>query len=77
MTDTRLRQRLSIVLNMALALIVAILLGQLWLFTIVIDAMQAEHASFATATAAVAVSFVGAAAVWALIRFFLKAEADQ
>ena len=43
------RNRLNVVLQMVTALITAILLGQLWLFTVTLDAMENPSAArFAT-----------------------------
>jgi hypothetical protein len=70
----RLRQRLRVVLNMVMAFVVMILLAQLWLFTVTLDAMETRGASVQVAIAALFCSLVGCAAVWVLIRFFLKSE---
>ena len=64
----RLRQRMRVIMNMVTAFVVMILLTQLWLFTVALDAAPK------TATAALVCSLAGLAAVFALIRFFLKAE---
>ena len=58
-------------------LVVMILLAQLWLFTVTLDAMETRGASPQTAIAALICSFMGCAAIWALIRFFLRAESNQ
>ena len=73
----RLRQRFNVVLHMVMAFVVMILLAQLWLFTVTLDAMETRGAAPQVAVAALVCSFMGCAAVWALIRFFLKAEASQ
>jgi len=57
---------------MVTAFVVIILLAQLWMFTVTLEAMEARHQSVDVLLAAVLCSFVGSAAVWALIRFFLK-----
>jgi hypothetical protein len=64
----RLNQRMRVILNMVTAFVVMILLTQLWLFSVAVDAAPK------TAAAALLCSLVGLAAVFALIRFFLKAE---
>jgi hypothetical protein len=73
----RLRQRMQVVLHMVMAFVVAILLAQLWLFTVTLEAMESHTASLSIVSAALACSALGCAAVWALIRFFLRAEAQQ
>ena len=65
---------MRVVLNMVTAFVVMILLAQLWLFTVTLDAMESRAAPAQVAIAALVCSFVGCAAVWALIRFFLKSE---
>jgi len=64
----RLNQRMRVILNMVTALVVMILLTQLWLFSVAVDAAPK------IAAAALLCSLAGLAAVFALIRFFLKAE---
>ena len=73
----RLRQRMRVVMHMVMAFVIMILLAQLWLFTVTLDAMETRGASPQTAIAALICSFMGCAAVWALIRFFLRAEDNQ
>ena len=73
----RLRQRMQVVLHMVMAFVVAILLAQLWLFTVTLEAMESHTASVTIVTAALACSTLGCAAICALIRFFLRAEAQQ
>lgn len=73
----RMRHRISVVLHMVMAFIVTILLAQLWLFTVALDAMESREASAAVAIAALIFSILGCGAVWALIRFFLRAEAHN
>lgn len=72
--NTRLRHRMHVVLNMAMAFVITILLAQLWLFTVALEVMETRDAPEAIAVAALVVSFLGCAAVWVLIRFFLRAE---
>jgi len=64
----RLRQRMRVILNMVTAFVITILLTQLWLFTVALDAAPE------IATAALLCSLAALTAVFALIRFFLKAE---
>jgi heme/copper-type cytochrome/quinol oxidase subunit 4 len=64
----RLRQRMRVILNMVTAFVIMILLTQLWLFTVALDAAPK------IAGAALVCSLAGLAAVFALIRFFLRAE---
>lgn len=73
----RLRQRIRVVLHMVMAFVTMILLAQLWLFTVTLDAMETRGAPSQTAIAALICSSLGCAAVWALIRFFLRAESNQ
>jgi hypothetical protein len=61
-----------VVLHMVMAFVIAILMTQLWLFTVTLEAMESHTASLSIVSAALA-----CAAVWALIRFFLRAEARQ
>jgi hypothetical protein len=70
----RKRHRISVVLHMVMAFIVTILLAQLWLFTAALDAMESREAPAAVTIAALICSLLGCAAIWALIRFFLRAE---
>jgi hypothetical protein len=64
----RLNQRMRVILNMVTAFVVMILLTQLWLFSVAVDAAPK------IAAAALLCSLAGLTAVFALIRFFLKAE---
>ena len=73
----RLRQRARVVLQMVMAFVIMILLAQLWLFTITLEAMENRQASTTVAIAAFICSFLGCGAVWALIRLFLRAEENQ
>ena len=59
---------MRVILNMVTAFVVMILLAQLWLFTVAVDAAPR------IAAAALVCSLAGLAAVFALIRFFFKAE---
>jgi len=68
---------MNVVLQMVTTLIAALLLGQLWLFTIVLDAMENRAVSMSVAIAAAACSLVACAATWMLIRFFLRTEQRQ
>ena len=68
------RRRMNVVLQMVTALTTAILLAQLWLFTVTLDAMENSAASLSVAITAVTFSFLACGAVWILIRFFLSAE---
>ena len=68
------RHRLNIVLQMVTTLITAILLGQLWLFTITLDAMENGSVSTTVAAGAAVCSLLGCVAIWMLIRFFLRTE---
>lgn len=64
----RLRQRMRVLLNMVMAFVVMILLTQLWLFTVALDAAPKIAGS------AIVFSLAGLMAVFGLIRFFLKTE---
>ena len=68
------RRRMNVLLQMVTALITAILLVQLWLFTVTLDAMENSAASMSVAIIAVTFSVLACGAVWILIRFFLSAE---
>ena len=68
------RHRLNVVLQMVTALITAILLGQLWLFTVTLDAMESSAVSMSVAIAAAVCSLLACGTVWVLIRFFLSTE---
>ena len=70
----RLRHRLGIVLHMVMAFVIMLLLAQLWLFTVALEAMQSRNVSIQVAVAALICSFIGSAAIWALIGFFLRTE---
>ena len=71
------RNRLNVVLQMVTALITAILLGQLWLFTVTLDAMESSAVSISVAIAAAVCSLMACGTVWVLIRFFLSTEHSE
>ena len=71
------RNRMNVVLQMVTALITAILLGQLWLFTVTLDAMENSAVSMSVAIAAAVCSLLACGAVWVLIRFFLSTEQSE
>jgi cytochrome bd-type quinol oxidase subunit 2 len=71
------RNRLNVVLQMVTALITAILLGQLWLFTVTLDAMESSAVSISVAIAAAVCSLMACGTVWMLIRFFLSTEHSE
>lgn len=73
----RVRHRMNVVLQMVMAIIAAILLAQLWLFTVTLDAMENHAVSMNVAVAAVVCSLVACAAIWTLIRFFLRTEQTE
>ena len=73
----RLRQRVRVVLHMVMAFVIMILLAQLWLFTVTLDAMENGRASTTVAIAALVCSLGGSTAVWLMIRLFLRAEDNQ
>lgn len=71
---TQVRKRMNVVLQMVTAIIAAILLAQLWLFTVTLDAMENHAVSMNVAIAAVVCSLLACASIWMLIRFFLRTE---
>ena len=73
----RIRHRLNVVLQMVTVLITAILLGQLWLFTITLEAMDNGAVPSSVAFAAVACSLLACGSIWVLIRLFLRMEQTQ
>jgi hypothetical protein len=73
----RIRNRMNVILQMVTALITAVLLGQLWLFTVTLDAMENAAVSPGVAVVAAVCSAVACGAIWMLIRFFLRAEQTQ
>lgn len=68
------QRRMNVVLQMVTALVTALLLCQLWLFTVTLDAMQNAATSATVALAATVCSLVACGAVWVLIRFFVITE---
>ena len=68
------QRRMNVILQMVMALVVAILLAQLWLFTIALDAMETASVSATVGIAAAICSFLACGAVWLLIRFFVNTE---
>ena len=68
---------MRVLMNMVTAFVIMILLAQLWLFTVTLDAMESRAASPAVALVALLCSFLATGAAWSLIRFFLKAEASR
>jgi hypothetical protein len=70
----QMRNRMNVVLQMVTAIIAAILLAQLWLFTVTLDAMENHAVSMNVAVAAVVCSLLACASIWMLIRFFLRTE---
>ena len=75
--QVRVRHNMNVVLQMVMTLIAAILLAQLWLFTVTLDAMENHAVSMNVAIAAVVCSLVACASIWMLIRFFLRTEQTQ
>ena len=73
----RVRDRMNVVLQMVMTMIAAILLAQLWLFTVTLDAMENHAVSMNVAIAAAVCSLVACASIWMLIRFFLRTEQTQ
>ena len=74
---TRVRHRLNVVLQMVTALITAVLLGQLWLFTVTLEAMEDRSVSTNVVIAAAMCSLAACISVWVLIRFFLRTERTE
>jgi uncharacterized membrane protein len=68
---------MNVVLQMVMTLIAAILLGQLWLFSIALDAMESRAVSMSVAMVAATLSLVACIAIWMLIRFFLRTEQNE
>ena len=73
----RLRQRVRVVLHMVMGFAIMILLAQLWLFTVTLDAMENRHASMTVLVVALVCSLLGCGAIWAMLRLFLRAEENQ
>ena len=71
-----LQGRASVVLHTVSAFILVILVVQLWLFTVSLDAMEVRSASTQAVIAAVLFSLLACGAIWALIRLFLRAEGE-
>jgi cytochrome bd-type quinol oxidase subunit 2 len=71
------RGRMNVVLQMVTGLITAILLGQLWLFTVTLEAMENPAASMSVAVAAAVCSILACGSVWVLIRIFLNTEQTE
>ena len=71
------QRKMNVLLQMVMALITAILLGQLWLFTVTLDTMESPSSSLSIAIVAAACSLLACASVWMLIRFFLSAEQTE
>jgi hypothetical protein len=68
---------MNVILQMVTTLIIAILLGQLWLFTVALDSMEHTAISPNVAIAATACSLLASGAVWILIRFFVNTEQGE
>jgi hypothetical protein len=73
----RLRQRMRVVLHMVMGFVIMILLAQLWLFTVTLDAMENQDTSVTVVLVAFIGSFIGCGGIWALLRLFLRAEENQ
>ena len=73
----RLRSRMKVVLHMVMAFVVALLVAQLWLFTVTLEAMENHEASVSIVGVTLVCSLLGCAAVWALLSFFLRAESQH
>ena len=71
------RNRMNVVLQMVTALITAILLAQLWLFSVTLDAMENPSIAVSVAIAAAVCSLIACGCVWVLIRFFLTTEQTE
>jgi hypothetical protein len=65
---------MTVVLHMAMTFIITILMAQLWLFTVALEAMETHEAPAGVVFTALVVSMVGCVGVWWLIRVFLRAE---
>ena len=76
-SQVRVRHRMNVILQMVMALIAAILLAQLWLFTVTLDAMENDAVSMNVAVAAVVCSFAACGTIWILIKFFLQTEQTE
>jgi hypothetical protein len=62
---------------MVMSFVIMILLAQLWLFTVTLEAMENENASMTIMGVALLFSLLGCAAVWAMLRLFLRTEENQ
>ena len=71
------RNRMNVVLQMVSTLITAILLGQRWLFTVTLEAMESPSVSISVAIAAAVCSLIACGAIWMLIRFFVSTEQTE
>jgi uncharacterized protein DUF6755 len=71
------RHRLNVLLQMVTALITAILLGQLWLFTVTLETMENGSTPARVAETAAVCSLLACGSIWMLIRFFLRIEENQ
>jgi succinate dehydrogenase hydrophobic anchor subunit len=75
--SSRVRNRLNVILQMVTALIVVALLGQLWLFTVTLDAMENGAVSGRVTAAAAICSLLACGSIWTLIRYFLRTEGAE
>jgi hypothetical protein len=73
----RVRHRLNVLLQMVTALITAILLGQLWLFTVTLETMENGATPARVAGTAAVCSLLACGSIWMLIRYFLRIEENQ
>ena len=71
-----LQRRAGVVLHMVSAFILMILVGQLWLFTVTLDAIEVQSASTPAVIVAPLLSLLACGAIWVLIRLFLRAESE-
>ncbi len=67
-------KRAQVVLHMVMTFVIAIVLAQLWLFTVALDAMANPQASMQVGLAAGICSLIGCAAVWMLIVMLAQTE---
>ena len=65
-----------VVLQTVSAFILVILVVQLWLFTVSLDAMEVRSVSTQAVIVASLFSLLACGAIWALIRLFLRAEGE-
>jgi hypothetical protein len=73
----RIRDRMNVALQMIMAFIAAILLVQLWLFTVALDAMENGSVPLTVSAATILCSLVACVATWMLIRLFLNTEQNE